>query len=117
MSVRAFSEMSLFSILSLARLGRTAAARRQAVDLLEYARKLARSPAKIDYFATSLPTLLLFDEDLQARQIITATFLEAQANHCLGRKSRAVTLARRVLAADPAHGPAADFLAFASLLP
>lgn len=117
MSVRAFSEMSFFSILSLGRLGRVAAARRQAGDLLEYARNLARTPAKIDYFATSLPALLLFDEDLQARQIITATFLEAQAHHCLGRRSRAAALARRVIAADPAHGPAADFLAFSPLLP
>lgn len=117
MSVRAFSEMSLFSILSLARLGRGAAARRRAGDLLVYARNLARIPAKIDYFATSLPTLLLFEEDLQERQVIAATFLEAQAHHCLGRKARAATLARRVLASDPAHGPAADFLSFAPLLP
>lgn len=111
MSVRAFSEMTFFSILSLGRLGRKAAARKLASGLLDHAKQLARTPAKIDYFATSLPTLLLFDEDLQERRQITARFLGAQAGFCLGRKGRALKLAREVLATDPSHA-AADFLTF-----
>ncbi|HKJ85833.1 MAG TPA: hypothetical protein VKA06_07140, partial [Spirochaetia bacterium] len=43
---------------------------RQAIDLAtemkEYATREIDVPAKIDYFATSLPTLLVFDEDLDA---------------------------------------------------
>ncbi len=35
----------------------------------EYARTLAASPATIDYFATSLPTMLTFHDDLQVRQV------------------------------------------------
>lgn len=114
MSVRAFSEMTLFSILSLERMGQKAAARKLASGLLDHAKQLAKTPAKIDYFATSLPTLLLFDEDLQARQAITARFLKAQASFCLGRRAEAAKLARGVLASDPAHGAAADFLALFS---
>ncbi|MFA6286417.1 MAG: DUF5107 domain-containing protein [Opitutaceae bacterium] len=113
MSVRAFSDMTLFSILSLERLGKKASARKLASGLLAYAKKLAKTPAKIDYFATSLPTILLFDEDLQERRNIAARFLEAQANFCMGRRELAAKLAREILAADPNH-PAGDFLAFIS---
>jgi len=109
MSVRAFSELTLFSILSLQRLKRKAAAHRLATSLLAYAGRLSQAPAQIDYFATSLPTMLLFDEDLQARQSLTARFLKAQALFCLGHKTRAAKLAREVLVRDPSH-PAADFL-------
>lgn len=58
MSVRTFSEMTFYSILSLERLGRKASARKLASSLLDYARQLTKTPAKIDYFATSLPTML-----------------------------------------------------------
>ncbi len=75
------------------------------------ARRLARTPAKIDYFATSLPTMLLFDDDLDARQQTTGLFLEAQANLGLGRRARARALLATVLKRDPAHALAADLVA------
>jgi hypothetical protein len=51
-------------------------------------KQLAKTPkAKIDYFATSLPTMLLFDDDLQFRQETTALFLQAQAQLGSGQKS------------------------------
>ena len=37
--------------------------------LLAYAGELAASPASVDYFATSLPDMLTFHEDLQERQV------------------------------------------------
>lgn len=37
--------------------------------LLEHAQALAESQARVDYFATSLPTMLLFHDDLQERQV------------------------------------------------
>jgi hypothetical protein len=37
-------------------------------DLLACARNLQKSPAKIDCFATSLPMMLLFDDNIQFRQ-------------------------------------------------
>ncbi|MBC8010960.1 MAG: tetratricopeptide repeat protein, partial [Burkholderiales bacterium] len=76
MRVRAFSELTYYSALALARLGRAATAKKLLSDLLAYARDLAKQPATIDYFATSLPTMLLFDEDLAARQLTTARFIE-----------------------------------------
>ncbi|MGO9207384.1 MAG: DUF5107 domain-containing protein, partial [Candidatus Limnocylindrales bacterium] len=86
MSVRAFSEMTYFSALSLRSLGRRAEAKRRLRGLLRYSRQLARKPAAIDYFATSLPTMLLFEDDLAERQRTTALFLAAQAQLGLGRR-------------------------------
>lgn len=111
MSVRSFSEMTYFSALSWMSLGRKAAARQLLRDLLAYARKLAKTPAKIDYFATSLPALLLFEDDLELRQQVSAWFLQAQAQLGLGRKAKAKKLLRLVLRRDPNHAAAADQLA------
>ena len=110
MRVRAFSEMTYFSALSWLRLGRRAAGRQMLNELLAYARNLAKAPARIEYFATSLPTMLLFDDDLQFRQKTTALFLQAQAHLGLGRKAKAKALLRTVLRRDPNHALAADSL-------
>ena len=111
MSVRAFSEMTYYSALALGRLGRKGDARRLFRGLLAHARALARAPAAIDYFATSLPTMLLFEDDLRARQQTTALFLEAQARLGLGQDAAARRLLRKVLRRDPNHPQAADLLA------
>ena len=80
------------------------------LDLLAHARALRSSPAKTDYFATSLPALLLFEDDLPFRQETTALFLQAQARLGLGQKAKAQALLRKVLRRDPNHAPAADLL-------
>ncbi len=108
MSVRAFSEMTWYSALSLDRLGRKAAAKKLLRDLLAYARRLGKEPARIDYFATSLPAMLLFEEDIQARQKTTALILEAQALLGLGRKTAARKLLVSLLDHDPNHEHARD---------
>jgi tetratricopeptide (TPR) repeat protein len=111
MSVRSFSEMTYYSALSLEKLGRQPAARKLLAGLLGYARQLAKTPAQIDYFATSLPTMLLFDDDLALRNDINARFLEAQARLGLGQRARARRILLALLQRDPAHALAADLLA------
>lgn len=108
MSVRAFSEMSYCSALSLAQLGKKTASKKLLRDLMTYARGMAKEQAKIDYFATSLPTMLLFDEDIQQRQETTALFIQAQALLGLGTSTEGFVLLREVLARDPNHALAAD---------
>ena len=111
MSVRAFSEMTYYSARSLEKLGRRAEANKLFRALLAYAQSLQKTVAKIDYFATSLPTMLLFDDDLQFRQDTTALFLQAQAQLGLGRKEKARALLKTVLRRDPNHALAADLRA------
>jgi tetratricopeptide (TPR) repeat protein len=108
MSIRAFSEMTYYSALAWGKLGQRAKAMKLFRDLLTYAQQLQKAQAKIDYFATSFPTMLLFDDDLQRRQETTALFLQAQAQLGLGKKSRARKLLTTVLKRDPNHALAAD---------
>lgn len=108
MSVRAFSEMTFFSALAWERLGKKAKSTCLLKNLLAYARALEEQTAKIDYFATSLPTMLLFDSDIQACQVTTARFLQAQALLGLGQKTKARALLVDVLRRDPNHALAAD---------
>jgi hypothetical protein len=72
---------------------------------------LEQETPKIDYFATSLPTMLLFDEDLRKRQHITATFLRAQALIGLGKREEARTALDEVRRLDRSHAGARDLLA------
>jgi len=110
MSVRSFSEMTYYSALSWRRLGQKARADRLLTQLLAYAHKLRKARVAIDYFATSLPTMLLFDDDLQFRQETTALFIDAQARLGLGQNAAAQKLLRTVLKRDPNHAFAADLI-------
>lgn len=110
MSVRAFSEMTYYSALSLKELGRNNQAQELLLGLLAYAQQLKKSKARLDYFATSLPALLLFDDNLQFRQQTTSLFLQAQAHLGLGRRTRTIALLRTVLKRDPSHALAGDLL-------
>lgn len=111
MTIRSFSEMTCFSALAYLRLGLRARAVRLARELLAYASRLEKEKARIDYFATSLPAMLIFDEDIQRRQITTAKLLQGQAWMVLGKKAKARALLAEVIRRDPNHGPALDFLA------
>lgn len=111
MSVRAFSEMTYYSALSQRELGREREAARTFEELLKFATRLEGTQATIDYFATSLPTMLLFDDDLQARQVIAAKVMQAQALIGLGHDAKAQGLLREVLERDPSHALARDLLA------
>ncbi len=111
MSVRSFSEMTCFSALAWLRLGQRARAVRLGRGLLAYARQLEKEKARIDYFATSLPAMLIFEDDIQRRQITTARLLQAQAWLVLGKKAKSRTLLADVLRRDPNHPQALDFMA------
>ncbi len=84
MAVIAHSPLSYFRGLSLRELGREDDARALFADLKSFAEAKLGEPAKIDYFATSLPNLLVFDEDLQARRDAESHLLMGFALHGLG---------------------------------
>jgi tetratricopeptide (TPR) repeat protein len=68
MAVAEHSPLSYHRGLALRYLGRTEEAERLFRELRDYGRARIGRPAVIDYFATSLPNLLVFEEDLQARR-------------------------------------------------
>jgi tetratricopeptide (TPR) repeat protein len=112
MQVQAVSENTYWSALALRRLGCEQDALHAFQAILDYSAHLQGQTPKIDFFATSLPAMLLFDEDLARRQTITARFLEAQARLGLGDESEGLRLLAEVLAMENAHTGAIDLLRF-----
>ena len=110
MSVTEYSEMTLFSALSLKKLEQEKEAEKLLSELLHFAQKLERSKAEIDYFATSLPTMLLFNDDIDKRQKTKAFFLQAQAWFGLGKRNKAEKFVKKVLENDPNHQSALKLL-------
>lgn len=110
MSVMNFSEMTFFTASALMKLGKKKEAQKIFRDMLAHAKKLEKTKAKIDYFATSLPDMLLFNDDLQFRQVTSARFIQALAQLGLGKKALSLKLLKDVLKREPSHALAADFL-------
>jgi tetratricopeptide (TPR) repeat protein len=111
MAVQSFSEMTSYQIMALRQLGRMEEAERRLLDLEAYARTQLQTKAKVDYFATSLPTMLVFDDDLQLRQNIRAILILAQIAELRDDRDSAVRLVGEVLRSDPNHPMAIDLRA------
>jgi len=110
MTVQPVSDMTYWSALALRRLGRDAEAHALFLSIEIHANTLENESPQIDYFATSIPTMLLFREDLVRRNLIEARFLRAHAYLGLGRKSEALALLHSVLEMDHNQIRAADLL-------
>ena len=107
-SVTAHSPLSYFRGLSLRELGREEDAIFLFVDLKLFAEAKLKETARIDYFATSLPNLLVFEEDLQARRDAENQLLLALALHGLGQSEAACSVLGKVLTFTNTDQRAAD---------
>jgi len=94
---------SYFQARALMVMDESAAARDVVQELARFAEEKMATVPKIDYFATSLPNLLLFDDDLERRNRIESTVLAALASDGLGKSEKAVELLEQVIAEDPNH--------------
>jgi tetratricopeptide (TPR) repeat protein len=94
---------SYFQARALMALGDSAAARGVLLELGNFATERMKTVPKIDYFATSLPNLLLFDDDLAKRNRIESMVLRALAKDGLGESEKAVELLEKVVAEDANH--------------
>lgn len=70
MSDRPFSDQSVYSIIALRRLGELEIAAQRVSEFSDYVQEFALENPSIDYFATSLPNMLLFRDDLAERKAI-----------------------------------------------
>ena len=102
--------MTFWTGLALKRLGRNDDAIAVFNRILDYSSELERKQPKIDYFATSLPAMLLFNENLTRRNRVDALFLRAQALAGLSRTSESQGLLHEVLSLDRSHAGAIDLL-------
>ena len=110
MQVHSISDITYWSAQALVSLGRDEEARQMFQEIYNHSLHLERQPPKIDYFATSLPAMLLFEEDLVRRQEISAKFLRAQALLGLGQAEQGLALLNEVRSLDENHPGAADLL-------
>ena len=110
MSVRRISDMTYWTAMAHLRLGASELGRGLFREILEYSAEIENTKAKIDYFATSLPAMLLFEDDLQRRNQVEALFLRSQALSGLGSNDEAVASLLDLLRLDCNHTGAADLL-------
>jgi tetratricopeptide (TPR) repeat protein len=110
MSVLDVSDMTYWSGMATERLGNEQEAAAIFKRIYDFSIRLAASEPKIDYFATSLPAMLLFEDDLKRRNETYSLFLRAQAAAGLGRKDESLALVGKVLERDRNHNGAADLL-------
>jgi len=108
MSPQAFSENTYYSVIAARRLGHDEVAVALIAGLDQHVAELVATPATIDYFATSLPTLLLFHDDPQRLRDIEIDVLRAQLAALDGDLVTAVIHLDAVLSADPGHAVALD---------
>jgi tetratricopeptide (TPR) repeat protein len=116
MSVLTVSDMTYWRGAALEKLDMQEKAHQVFRSIAGHGDTLEQQEPKIDYFATSLPTMLLFHEDLARRNRVLAAFLRAQAAYGLHGAEAAIPLLRAVLALDSNHAGAADLLQEAELM-
>ena len=100
MAISGVSSMSYWSALAWQRLGENEKSDSLFRSIYDYSCQLEASSPVIPYFATSLPTMLLFEEDIAGRNKLEAQYLRAQAlaawagltrpNSCLSKYSNLI---------------------------
>jgi tetratricopeptide (TPR) repeat protein len=111
----ALGVQSYFQALSLLALGDRAAGLDVLSSLAESAAAQMEVVPKIDYFATSLPNLLLFDDDLGKRNRVECLLLSGLASHGLGNLEGGIRQLEKVVAMDRNHLLAAEILSWIKL--
>lgn len=101
MRVQTCSERTAASVWALRRLGRTADAQRLCNDLAAYVEEQEQHTPRIDYFATSLPSMLLFARNIAETNRDRCLVFRAQLADLDNRSSDAAALAAEVLRRDP----------------
>lgn len=117
MSVLDVSDMTFWSGLALVRLEQKKEAASVFQHIYDHSLELEATEPKVDYFATSLPAMLLFRDDLNRRNRIYSLFLRAQAAAGLGRLEECKQHLKQVLEMDCNHNGAADLWRLMQTLP
>ncbi len=95
--------LSYYRAMSLNALRRKEEAASLLRQMSHYAQKQMEAEVKIDYFATSLPNLLLFEDDLQKRNEADCLFVLALSELGSRKPGQAIELLNQVLSLDCNH--------------
>jgi tetratricopeptide (TPR) repeat protein len=103
MVVTLYSASAYYRGLSLSVLKRDNEAQQLFAEFRQHAEHVSQLPGRIDYFATSLPNMLVFEDDLSRVNQIEGLFLKGLALAGLGRIREAQLCFSRVLELDASH--------------
>jgi tetratricopeptide (TPR) repeat protein len=103
--------LAYYKGLALARLGRGEAAEETFSDLVQAGQTQLQQEATLDYFATSLPTFLILEDDLQRRNEIDSRLMMGLGQLGLGDDAAARREFETVLTLDINHLAAHTHLA------
>jgi hypothetical protein len=95
--------MTYYRALALRSLDRESEAVSLLKELLDFASRQLDVVVRVDYFATSLPNFLLFDDDLQKRNRTECLFLKGLAKLGLRRIEESAADFREALTLDVNH--------------
>ena len=93
-------EMIYYQGAALAKLGKDEAARGRFHKLIGYGEKHLYDEMRIDYFAVSLPDLLIFDEDLNLKNKMHCLFMMGLGKLGMGQKKEAEEYFSQILKTD-----------------
>ena len=96
-------EMIYYQGLAYRKLGDEEQARQRFRKLVDYGKKHIGDDVKIDYFAVSLPDLLIFEENLKERNRKHCLFMMSLGLRGLGQNAEAKACAEELSAMDNAH--------------
>jgi len=99
-------ETIFYQGLALVKLGKPAAAAQRFKTLVKFARENLDNKIEIDYFAVSLPEFMVFDDNLNQRNIVNCRYLLALGLLGFGKRAQARAELNKVLRLDPGHLPA-----------
>ncbi|MCR5456761.1 MAG: DUF5107 domain-containing protein [Clostridiales bacterium] len=94
-------ETIFYQGMALLQLGKTEEAYSRFDNLITYADKHMNDEGAIDYFAVSLPDLLVFDEDLTLKNKLHCMFMKALGLYGKGEKEKSKSLFREALKINP----------------
>lgn len=94
-------ETIFYQGMALLKLGRVDEANERFDKLIEYADRHIDDEISIDYFAVSLPDLLVFDEDLNIKNQLHCLFMKALGLYGKGEKEQSKKLFEKALGINP----------------
>ncbi|MGO4546943.1 DUF5107 domain-containing protein [Paenibacillus sp. 2TAB23] len=100
-------EMIFYQGLAWLKMANEKEAKRRFNKLIDFAEKHLFDDVKIDYFAVSLPDFLVFDENLNQRNVIHCRFMMGLGHLGLGRIQEAAEQFELAIAMDRSHQGAA----------
>ena len=109
-------DMIFYQGLAQQKLGQFEVARQIFQKLVDYGTSHLDDDVKLDYFAVSLPSFLVFDEDLNLRNRIHCYYMIGLGQLGLGNIPEAQVYFERVLALDASHQGAAVHRTFTATL-